>query len=140
MDILSWYHFQRVTSLKHVMLCPSDLLVITPVSRLSGSLQGCQDEKAAWEDIYRQGRQTFFIVVIAWNKGFIYIGEEMVLTALRSSLRSKVQRSSAVLEFPPLSGTPSLLVRTSNWSLSTRTCKEHWSNMRYALNSVAHCV
>ena len=99
-------------------------MVITPVPRLIGSLQGCQDEKAAWEDIYRQGRQTFFIVVIAWNKGFIYIGEEMVLTALRSSLRSKVQRSSAVLELPPFRGTPSLLVRTSNWSLSTRTCKE----------------
>ena len=86
------------------------------------------------EDIYIDRRdKTLFIVVIGWNKGIIFIGEDMVLTALRRSPRSKVQRSSAVLEFPPLSGTPSLLVRTSNWSFSTRTCKEHWWKMRCAL-------
>ena len=93
------------------------------------------------EDIYIDRRdKTLFIVVIGWNKGFIFIGEDMVLTALKRSPRSKVQRSSAVLEFPPLSGTPSLLVRTSNWSLSTRTCKEHWLKMRCALILVAHCL
>ena len=32
----------------------SDLLFITLVPRLIRSLQGCRDEKAAWEDIFRQ--------------------------------------------------------------------------------------
>ena len=34
-----------------------------------------------------RGDKPFFIVVIGWNKGFIYIGEDMVLTALRRSPR-----------------------------------------------------
>ena len=126
-----------VTSLKH-LCCVS--LIFCSLHWSHASLDHCKvaGMRRQLGKIYLD--KPFFIVVIGWNKGFIYIGEDMVLTALKRSPRSKVQRSSAVLEFPPFSGTPSLLVRTSNWSLSTRTCKEHWLKMRCALNLVRHCL
>ena len=111
--------------LEAFVLCPSDL-IFWPLHWSHASVDHCKVARMRRQlgKIYIDRRdKPFFIVVVGWNKGFIYIEEDMVLTALRRSPRSKVQRSSAVLELPPLSGTPSLRVRTSNWSLSTRTCK-----------------
>ena len=51
-----------------------------------------------------------------------YILEDMIAVMFSSWMTMGTsQRSSAVLEDPEARGTPSLLVRTSNWSFNTRT-------------------
>ena len=87
----------------------SDLLAITLVPRLIGSLQGCQDEKAAWKIYIDRGDKPFFIVVIGWNKGFIYIniykGALQKLLSGKSFCQKKtlVERGDTTL---PLTGNP----------------------------------